>query len=1119
MKIIKRDCSEVNFDKSKISNAILKAMKNGSGIVKPKIAEDIANEIEEECKNKNEVSISDIESMVYDKLITKKQRLTAKAYEGYRSIREFQRDNENTTDEEIQKLVEDLDEYWKDENANKNPVLNPTKRDYIAGSVSTDATKRYLLSPEIIQAHNDGILHFHDADYFIQHMHNCGLVNLEDMLQNNTVISETLIETPHALSTACNIATQAIAQIASNQYGGQSISLAHLAPFVDISRKKIKEEVEDEITILQGGIYEDQTTAINEIVEKRLVKEIEKSVQTVQYQLVTLMTTNGQAPFITIFMYLNEAKNEQEKHDLALLIEEMLRQRIQGVKNEDSVYIAPAFPKLIYVLEEDNITEDSEYWYLTELAAECTSKRLVPDYISEKMMLELKGDVYTCMGCVDGKELVTYKIKNNLYVESFERMWRRLSDSFEIKHQYSEANPNLYMDLSEVTIYDTEKGFVETKRIIRNVSSEWLDVDFSNGRRLLCTTDHPLTLRDGRNVHASELKLGDKILINSNQYNEESILFNTDKAWLLGFMLCDGCYQNNHVFASIAATGEDEIEEKFSNTFTKYFGLNVKTILQERGKKGTYKDLCAISDNNGGIQYVTNYFTSKFGGINKVNRQIPNEVFSWNYEAKLAFFAGMIDADGYINSHQNENNFSTVQIGSTNKELALQQMALAQSIGIPAKIYHNHYTKKNPELIRYRVEFYPTDELINYIVCKKKCDNYIESNVSGYAIESEVIKINSIHKEMYSYDVTTSSEHFEVSGIYSHNCRSFLTVDRFTDKVGNIANAKNFDPNKHKYYGRFNQGVVTISLPDIAFSSDGDFDKFWEIFEERTELCHKALRARHERLLGTSSDVAPILWQHGAYARLKKHEKIDRLLYDGYSTISLGYAGLYECVKFMTGHSHSDEGIGEEFGLKVMQALNDKCNQWKQTENIDYSLYGTPLESTTYKFAKCLKSRFGNDIFEKLDGFDRNYITNSYHIPVFEHITAFEKLRIESKFQKLSPGGAISYIEVPSMSHNIPAILEVIKFIYNNIMYAEINTKSCYCEKCGFDGDIPLVSDENNRLKWKCPSCGNTDNTTMDIAFRVCGYIGTAKNGGNQGRYGDIHDRVYHLDDMEYTED
>lgn len=749
MKIIKRDCSEVDFDKSKISTAILKAMKNGSGIVKPKIAEDIANEIENECKDKNEASVSDIESMVFDKLITKKQRLTAKAYEGYRSIREFQRENENTTDIEIHDLVEDKDEYWKDENANKNPVLNPTKRDYIAGSVSTDMTKRYLLSPEIIQAHNEGLIHFHDADYFLQHMHNCGLVNSEDMLQNNTVISETLIETPHSFSTACNIETQAIAQIASNQYGGQSISLAHLAPFVDVSRKSIRKKVTEEL--YNNGLiseYNEDLAEVINITNKRLKEEIEKGVQTIQYQLVTLMTTNGQAPFITIFMYLNEVKNSQEKADLAMLIEEMLRQRIQGVKNEDGVYIAPAFPKLIYVLEEDNITEDSKYWYLTELAAKCTSKRLVPDYISEKMMLELKGDVYTCMGC-----------------------------------------------------------------------------------------------------------------------------------------------------------------------------------------------------------------------------------------------------------------------------------------------------------------------------------------------------------------------------------RSFLTVDRFTDKVGNIANAKNFDPNKHKYYGRFNQGVVTISLPDIAFSSDGDFDKFWEIFEERTELCHKALRARHERLLGTSSDVAPILWQHGAYARLKKHEKIDRLLYDGYSTISLGYAGLYECVKFMTGHSHSDEGIGEEFGLKVMQALNDKCNQWKQAENIDYSLYGTPLESTTYKFAKCLKSRFGNDIFEKLDGFDRNYITNSYHIPVFEHITAFEKLRIESKFQKLSPGGAISYIEIPSMSHNISAILEVIKFIYNNIMYAEINTKSCYCEKCGFDGDIPLVSDENNRLKWECPSCGNTDNTTMDIAFRVCGYIGTAKNGGNQGRYGDIHDRVYHLDDMEYTED
>ncbi|MGI8273013.1 anaerobic ribonucleoside-triphosphate reductase [Blautia wexlerae] len=743
VKVIKRDCTEVEFDKTKITTAILKAMKNGSGIVKPQIAENIADEIEELCKDKDEVYISDIELMVYDKLISKKQRLTARAYEGYRSIREFQREYSNTTDMDIIKLLDGDNDYWKNENANKNPVLNTTIRDYMAGIVSTDAVRRYLLSPEIVQAHDEGIIHFHDADYFIQHMHNCDLINLEDMLQNGTVISETLIEKPHSFSTACNIATQTIAQVASSQYGGQSISLAHLAPFVNISREKIKEEVKKDFALVTET-YIDEESIINEIVERRLREEVKRGVQTIQYQLVTLMTTNGQAPFITIFMYLNEAKNEQEKKDLAILIEEMLRQRIQGVKNEDGVFVAPAFPKLIYVTEKDNITENSPYWYLTKLAAECSAKRLVPDYISEKMMLELKHDVYTCMGC-----------------------------------------------------------------------------------------------------------------------------------------------------------------------------------------------------------------------------------------------------------------------------------------------------------------------------------------------------------------------------------RSFLTPDRFTDKgIGNIADAKNYEPNKHKYYGRFNQGVVTISLPDIAFSSEGDMDKFWELFEERTELCHKALRARHERLKGTSSDVAPILWQYGALARLKKHEKIDRLLYDGYSTISLGYAGLYECVKYMTGHSHSDEGIGEAFGLEVMQALNDKCAQWKEAENIDYSLYGTPLESTTYKFAKCLKNRFGNDIFIKLDGFDRNYITNSYHIPVFEPIDAFEKLRIESKFQKLSPGGAISYIETPSMIQNVAALLEVIKYMYDNIMYAEINTKSCYCEKCGYDGDIPLV-DENGTLKWICPKCGNDDNTTMDIAFRVCGYIGTAKNGGNQGRYGDIHDRVYHLDNQE----
>ena len=639
LKVIKRDCTEVEFDKSKIEKAVLKAMKNGSGLVKPKIAKDISEEIYEKYKNAQEVSVAEIESDVFDKLISKKQKLTARAYEQYRSIREFQRENNNTTDETVRELLAGESEYWNEENSNKNPRLNTTQRDYMAGIVSTDMTRRFLLPPEIVQAHDDGIIHFHDADYFGQRMHNCDLINLEDMLQNGTVISETLIEKPHSFPTACNIATQIIAQVASSQYGGQSISLAHLAPFVEISRQKIKKEVNEELGILSKDMMFNQDT-IDKIVEKRVKDEIKKGIQTIQYQIITLMTTNGQAPFLTVYMYLNEAKNESEKSDLALLIEEMLNQRIEGVKNEQGVWITPSFPKLIYVLENDNIHEDDPYWYLTELAAKCTAKRMVPDYISEKIMLELKGDVYTCMGC-----------------------------------------------------------------------------------------------------------------------------------------------------------------------------------------------------------------------------------------------------------------------------------------------------------------------------------------------------------------------------------RSFLTPDRFTEKgIGNISNANNYEPGKHRYYGRFNQGVVTLNLVDVALSSEKDEEKFWELLDERAELCHRALRLRHERLLGTPSDVSPILWRYGALARLEKGEPIDKLLYNGYSTISLGYAGLYECVKYMTDHSHSDEGIGEKFGLKVMQRLNDKCAEWRTAENIDYSLYGTPLETTTYKFAKCLQNRFG--VIEGIT--DRDYVTNSYHIPVFEEIDPFEKLRIEAKFQKLSPGG---YLKYSSCSH------------------------------------------------------------------------------------------------------
>ena len=723
MKIIKRNGAEVPFDITKIITAVTKASDSvgGKARLSREQITDIAAAVTDQCQALNRaVSVEEVQDMVENQLMDIKAHDIARHYITYRYIQSLKRQT-NTTDERILSLIECQNEEVKQENANKNPTVNSVQRDYMAGEISKDLTARLLLDPEIVKAHQEGLIHFHDSDYFAQHMHNCDLVNLDDMLQNGTVISGTYIEKPHSFSTACNIATQIIAQVASNQYGGQSISLTHLAPFVDVSRKKIAAEVEAEMEGLDVSAERKR-----EIVERRLRSEINRGVQTIQYQVVTLMTTNGQAPFITVFMYLGEARNAQEKADLAIIIEETIRQRYQGVKNEAGVWITPAFPKLIYVLEEDNIHPGDPYYYLTELAAKCTAKRMVPDYISEKKMLELKvdkngeGHCYTCMGC-----------------------------------------------------------------------------------------------------------------------------------------------------------------------------------------------------------------------------------------------------------------------------------------------------------------------------------------------------------------------------------RSFLTpyIDPETGKP--------------KYYGRFNQGVVTINLVDVALSSGGNFDKFWKIFDERLALCNRALQARHKRLLGTPSDAAPILWQYGALARLKKGEKIDKLLFGGYSTISLGYAGLYECVKYMTGKSHTDAGA-KPFALSVMQHMNDKCNEWKKAENMDYSLYGTPLESTTYKFAKCLQKRFG--IVPGIT--DKNYITNSYHVHVSEHIDAFTKLKFESEFQKLSPGGAISYVEVPNMQDNLEAVMSVLQFIYDNIMYAELNTKSDYCQCCGYDGEIKIVEDDG-KLVWECPKCGNRDQNKLNVARRTCGYIGTQF--WNQGRTQEIKDRVLHL--------
>lgn len=896
--IMKRSGERVPFDKTKIIVAISKANAE-VGIKSQQVSDDtikmIANHIEQAAIDTNrDYSVEEIQDMVEDELMDTGKHMVARRYITYRYRHNQKRDN-NGLDKRILAILQNKSDDAKEENSNKNTTIISVQRDYMAGEWSRYYTEEYLLPKEITEAHKLGIIHFHDSDYAAMSLHNCCLINLDDMLQNGTQISGTAIDRPKSFLTTCTVASQVIAQVASMQYGGQTISLAHIAPFVDVSRRKIRKRYRDEWTAIGIPFTEEQLEAF---VAKELLKEVEAGCQTIQYQLITLQTTNGQAPFVSIFMYLNEVPEGQTRDDLALIIETMLKQRIKGIKDKTGHYITPAFPKLLYVLQEDNITEDGKYWYLTHLAAQCTAKRMVPDYISEKIMLELKGDVYPCMGCVDGKEVITYKYNNNVYTESFERMWDRLSKYFEIGKQ-----PNLtdfVMRTPGVKIYDQKEGFVDNYGIIKNHNSEWLRITFSNGRTIMCTPDHPFENTDGKLVYAADLTENDLIDVDTTKDN-------------------------------------------------------------------TLSPTC----------YITN--------------------------------------------------------------------------------------------------------------------------------------VEHIHEDSFSYDVTTSSEHFTVSGIYSHNCRSFLTPDRFTDKgLGNIANAGNWDEHKHKYYGRFNIGVVTINLVDVACSSAKDETEFWKLLDERLELCHKALRIRYEHLLGTPSDVAPIQWQDGALARLAPGETIDKLLQNGYATISLGYAGLAECTEYMKGcwHTHKD---GHDFAIAVMKRLNEKCEEWKNAENIDYSVYGTPLESTTYKFAKCLQRRFG--VIPNVT--DHNYITNSYHVNVREDIDAFTKLTMESEFQKLSPGGAISYVEVPNMQDNLEALEAIIKHIYNTIMYAEINTKSDLCMKCGYDGEIQIVNIDG-KLGWECPKCHNHDQSTMHVARRTCGYIGTQY--WNQGRTQEIKDRVMHVS-VEKTND
>ena len=906
---------------------------------------------------------------------------------------------------------------------------------------------------------------------------NCMLINLEDMLQNGTVINNKLIEKPKSFQTACTISTQIVQQVANGQYGGQTISLTHLAPFVRTSYEKIKA---NKIAEWEENEFIYTKSMLENAVMKELHKEIKAGVQTIQYQINTFSTSNGQAPFLSVFMYLNE--DPEYTKEVAMIIEEMLKQRIQGIKNEQGVYVTPSFPKLLYVLDNNNTYEGSKYYYLTELAAECVAKRMVPDFISAKIMRQnYDGEVFPCMGCVEGNEIITYKFKNDLYVESFARMWDRLSKEFIIQHQYSIDNPNLYMDLTNVQIYDTVKGFVNTQRIIRNISNNWVKVHMTNGRILTCTDDHPFATNNGR-VLAKDLVQGQTVTINHSQYIGNSHYnWEKDLSWAYGVMLCDGSIASTPN-GTFAITGEDNIINKLKSTFDLFYNINCKVKEQHRGVKGEYKEISMPSRK---LQYdLIKYFE----GISKEDRHIPNILFSMSYLSRLSFLAGMIDADGYINS---TSTLSKVQLGSTNKELALQQMALMQSLNMPAYIYENHYDKKHPEKIRYRVECIPSDDLVNSLQCDKKKQlftNNIRKNSSMNESEvSEIDYIENISMNDYSYDVTTDSDHFEVSGIYSHNCRSFLSPWK-DPKTG-----------KYKWYGRFNQGVVTINLVDVGLSANKDKELFWSILDERLELCKQALMLRYENLKGTSTRVSPIHFRYGAIARLGKDETIDSLLLNGYSTISLGYAGLYECVVSMLGESHTTEK-GEKFALEIMQFMRDKCELWKKQTTIAFGLYGTPLESTTYKFAKSLKARFG--VIPEVT--DHDYITNSYHVNVREKIDPFEKLKFESQFQSISSGGAISYIEMENMVGNEEAVIQVMQYIYENIQYAEMNGKFDYCHICGH---TEMEIDDNN--EWYCPNCGNRNQEKMNVARRTCGYIGD--NFWNVGRTKEIKDRVTHL--------
>lgn len=925
---------------------------------------------------------------------------------------------------------------------------------------------------------------------------NCCLINIKSILDDGTVMSDYLIASPKSFRTACSIVTQVVAIIASNQYGGQSIAIKHLGKYLAISRERFRIENRKRWEAVGLNFTEDQ---LNAVTEEQLKYELEQGVQTIQYQFQTLVTTNGQSPFVTLFMQLDE--NDPYLEETAMIIEEILKQRLKGVMNKDGKYITPSFPKLIYVLDENNCLRGGKYDYLTHLAAKCTIKRSYPDYISAKKMREqFDGEVFSCMGCVDGEEVITYKLRDSVFCESFSRAWIRLYYEFKAVPQ-QEDSKNLYIDTPGVEIWDNkEEAFVPCYRFIRNVQDKWVNVKLSNGRHLSVTDNHPFETENRGVVLARDLAIDDVIRIDrySNFCTGSEDYYTEDQAWLLGLALCDSSF----VTTLNISLGLDEldIQQRAVEVLKKeYNGTNPYIVEQRRGVKGNYNDIRVSSTevNESGLRA----HLQDFDGIKKVDRHIPNKLWNCSREVRLAFLGGIIDADGYIS---NSSTISVINIGSTNQELAIQEMLLAQSLGYPARMYLNHYSKKHPEKIRFLVSFDADYTIKSYIHCQKKLDNLLElgrsNNSNYYSDYSNVTELSEITVEDYSYDVTTESEHFTVSGVYSHNCRSFLSPWKKTEWYVKMMHEPESEIGKYLWEGRFNQGVVTINLPQIGIIADHDMSTFWSLLDERLAKCYKALLLRHKLLEDTLSDTSPLHWQFGGIARLPQGESINKLLHDGFSTLSLGYIGIYETVYAMLGVSHTTPE-GKEFALKIMHRLADACETWKKETNLGFGLYGTPAESLCYKFCKHDAEKFG--IIENVT--DKGYYTNSYHIDVREEVNAFEKFEFESEFQPISSGGCISYVEIPNLEKNQPVVEKLITYIYDHVRYGEFNSKSDYCFACGFQGQIDLNKDN----QWECPCCHNKDMKKMYVSRRTCGYLGS--NEWNEGKRREIGMRVEHL--------